>query len=281
MKAGEYAPVLPTDKSIVDWEGLEDYVASAESLPDCIPTNAREWVKFRDQYQAMEDLLLGLPDSDPSEFYYNQNTSGYFGSPSGSTSLRDKMLLLDKGYKKSPIECTTDFKPEERGRWNLFGVNWDVVVMANEFVKRVGWCSIQGKGVTTMEDQAIPKYTMHLDVRDNKLESFVGGPTYVHTNYNIGSNPIKSLEGLGRFGTLIYVNTPLSKAMKRLVERKDSPWVTNHIMSMQWETFERMCVEVELALAEEVATMPDTPEAEIAPAMPSFSSLFPGSSFGR
>lgn len=78
----------------VDWEALERECASFQELPDCIPTNAREWSNLKAQYSNLVTLDAMVSD-------------GTYGTASVPDFFWDH-VLGGHPYKKSLSEIDND-----------------------------------------------------------------------------------------------------------------------------------------------------------------------------
>lgn len=79
-----YEEFLLESAATIDWDGLEAWCAeNRPTLPDCIPTNVKEWESFKKQYETAK----------PADF------------------------------KKSPKECAIDLDDEQINKFKSFGVD--------------------------------------------------------------------------------------------------------------------------------------------------------------
>lgn len=109
--------IVPTREGIghEDWEGLERQMAAYNNLPDCIPINAREWMKFKTQYNELmfggQYKQSGVFKKSPEEFIkdgakqysdfkrFGINVDGLYNIFNASRDVRWILADEDKQFK--------------------------------------------------------------------------------------------------------------------------------------------------------------------------------------
>lgn len=203
-----------TNSKNVNWTGLEEHF-HGRSI-DCIPTNAREWNKFRRQYENAIDFINGLPGTDPTKPTQHRDDANAY---------RNNILFLDLGYKRSPFEVLADYHSSSSVNFRLsefaeYGVDWVTVNRAVYFFKYVTEVNIDYSAFTnpkSLLEFKFPRYIVkNFKIRNPELLSLegsptgvngdficqhgelmdlTGGPSYVKGLYMCGSNKISSLIG--------------------------------------------------------------------------------------
>lgn len=98
---------IKAELSKIDWNGLEKHCACTP-LPDCVPSNAREWNQFRIQYEY-------IMSSGPAGI-------GSIDKPFKKIVQKTQLATANR-YKNSPLECSKDLSFDEQKVWKTYGVD--------------------------------------------------------------------------------------------------------------------------------------------------------------
>jgi hypothetical protein len=195
----------------IDWIKIEREYSelhngniSKEFIPDCVPSNAREWHRFAEQW----DHIMSLPDDfDPSFDGMSYQDVDH---------LADEHLCLGHGFKKSVYECFRDLGKNDRQIFERNGVVLDP--LDNGKVEIFGFFD-RMKAVTLWDGHKIPRLPKHVagncrfesarlsalpfietcggnyNCSENHLVSLKGAPRKVGGFFDCSNNPIKTFEG--------------------------------------------------------------------------------------
>lgn len=138
--------LLNESDSGVDWHGLEAYFNSHHG-PDCIPTNAREWKKFREQYEMLETWI-------PLE-----------GEDLSST--------MEKDYKRSIFEVFADCFLKPLKPWEREGDQAELLNVQKAF-SQFGLSDFPLTVAKVNFLHALYYAIYHANLKPNKTSTFVG-----------------------------------------------------------------------------------------------------------
>lgn len=212
----------------VDWEKVEQ--AGADNPLDCLPSNARGWTKFKEQYEDAVQFVLG--NSDPS----NEGLSWE------DINALEEVYLFKGCYKCSPYEFVKDsddhpvrelldLRPIAAALYffefmkggNLYDSPWhgnsihNVRFMFGDYLKiprytrgPVRWnglfkCpevvggdfTVQFNKDSNIYDlEGCPKRVLgEFVASDQNLRSLIGGPEYVDGSFDVSHNQLQTLIG--------------------------------------------------------------------------------------
>lgn len=212
----------------MNWDHIEKELNRYQSELDCLPTNAREWNKFRTQYEGIVKFM-----GDPNSILDNVKRAHPLSFPNddgGKIHTALLNVLHEGGYKKSPSEMFDDtYYSPVKIVWNHLcdvfknagGDLW-LVRSADRFVNLCGGGRIlpddvrDGKiaiklprningsvhmdnlGLTSLE--GCPRTTYGaFDCSYNRLKDLTGGPVKVGHTYNCSNNDLVSLNGIALY----------------------------------------------------------------------------------
>lgn len=182
----------------IDWFAIEEAVATASvRLPDCVPSNAREWSRFIEQYDNAMKYVAG----EGVDFTFEDMTHDQHWS------LVNEHLCLGYGMKKSVFECCRDLSIKQKSLFD--GLDW----WALEIVERSWvWRNVSLNGMQMSCLPQCPKYVVGFRCSDiYKLENLKGAPEHVSGDFTCVNSWLKSLEGAPRYvgGHFICSDNPL------------------------------------------------------------------------
>lgn len=178
----------------IDWLAIEeDFMKlysgeiSGAFMPDCLPTNAREWSRFISQWEH----IMNLPDDFDPSFEGMTDTD--------VDALVEEHLNLGHGFKKSVMECMRDLSNNDKQVFARHGVEFDP--LKNEKLEIFGFFD-RMKAVVLWNGFSVPRLPRHVagNVRmDNaSLSEIPGGIETVGGNFLCDDNHLVSLKGAPR-----------------------------------------------------------------------------------
>ena len=94
---------------MVDWIKIEQWCTEQESLPDSVPSSAREWHHFADQYE----LVLSKIEKH--------------GETLTDSVISELVKFFQENYKKSLVECLRELSENAITVWIDFGFDKRVI----------------------------------------------------------------------------------------------------------------------------------------------------------
>lgn len=98
------------DKAQPDWAGLERWCSEQEDLPDCVPTDVREWQKFREEYESGKVVSFKKSPKECTMDLHSPNVRKFreFGVDLNDFMHRDIKGMLDPFLSKPGMDVLTD-----------------------------------------------------------------------------------------------------------------------------------------------------------------------------
>lgn len=196
---------------VLNWDEVEKHCSEVQDLPDCIPSNAREWSRFKDQYEACVSFIQDLPNSDPSsedliKDWFKIANRGGTGLNLSSTTFKLETLGITM-YKKSVFECADNLTNDNFSTSNLsirlssMGIKWTLINAVKTFFRRMVTCEINSFDVSTTGNiiTILPKHVFQVHAAQREISSMIGMPTYVYENFACQSNKLECWNGVPKY----------------------------------------------------------------------------------